>query len=77
MVSNAWRANGYHDIRERRVPRPEPDQLDARPDVRVALRAAAQWGVLSIEELRDCGLSADAVTARVRSGRLHRLYRGV
>ncbi len=39
--------------------------------------AGEQWGVLSIEELRDCGLSHDTVAVRVRSGRLHQLHRGV
>jgi very-short-patch-repair endonuclease len=43
----------------------------------VALRAAGQWSVLSIEELRDCGLTHDAVAVRARTGRLHRIHRGV
>jgi hypothetical protein len=33
--------------------------------------------VLSIAQLRTCGLDGHAVTRRVRDGRLHRLYRGV
>ena len=48
-----------------------------RPDVLVARLAAQQWGVLSLDELRSCGLSRDAVESRVRSGHLHPLYRGV
>ena len=48
-----------------------------RPDVRVADLAAGQWGVLSLEELRGCGLSRAAVGVRVRNGRLHRRYVGV
>jgi hypothetical protein len=36
-----------------------------------------QWGVASLAQLRAAGLSADAVERRVRTGRLHRLYRGV
>ncbi len=48
-----------------------------RPDVRVADLAAGQWGVLSLEELRGCGLSRAAVGVRVRNGRLHRRYMGV
>jgi hypothetical protein len=68
---------GTRQERERRVVRPGADQLDAGPDVRVALRAADQWGVLSTRELRGCGLSADAVTHRVRKGSLHPLHRGV
>jgi very-short-patch-repair endonuclease len=33
--------------------------------------------VLSIDELRECGLSEDAITVRVRNGRLHRMHHGV
>jgi hypothetical protein len=57
--------------------RPETDQPTTRPDVAVARRAALQWGVLSTQELRDCGLSLDAIGVRVRNGRLHPLHRGV
>ena len=39
--------------------------------------AAERDGVLSIHQLRACGLDGDAVARRVRDGRLHRLYRGV
>jgi predicted transcriptional regulator of viral defense system len=62
---------------ERRVDRLLPEQLDARPDVRVAGRAAEQWGVLSVDELRGCGLSDDAIFDRVRKGWLHPIHRGV
>jgi very-short-patch-repair endonuclease len=34
-------------------------------------------GVLSLDELQACGLSPDAVSDRVLSGRLHRVHRGV
>ena len=34
-------------------------------------------GVLSIHQLRACGLEDHAIARRVRDGRLHRLYRGV
>ena len=47
------------------------------PDARVARLAADTDGVLSIRQLRACGLDADAVALRVRDGRLHRLHRGV
>jgi hypothetical protein len=63
--------------RERRFRRPHADELDTGPDVRVARRAAEEWGVLSLDELRDCGLSRDAVRVRVRNGRLHRMHRAV
>jgi Transcriptional regulator, AbiEi antitoxin/Protein of unknown function (DUF559) len=52
------------------VQRPQPDTL-------VALRAADAHGVLTYRELLACGLTPDAVKARVRAGRLHRVYRGV
>jgi very-short-patch-repair endonuclease/predicted transcriptional regulator of viral defense system len=60
-----------------RVDLSETYELATQPDVLVARRAAEQWGVLSARELRQCGLSADAVAVRVRNGRLHRLHRGV
>ena len=33
--------------------------------------------MLSLQELRDCGLSVDCVRGRVRRGHLHRMHRGV
>jgi very-short-patch-repair endonuclease len=39
--------------------------------------AARQWGVVSLDELRDCGLSPKAVEVRLRTGRLHPIHRGV
>lgn len=45
--------------------------------MRVAELAAERWGVVSLDELRLCGLSRDAVAARVRCGWLHAVYRGV
>jgi hypothetical protein len=48
-----------------------------KPDNRVTLRAAQQWGVLSIDELLWCGLTRDMVSDRVRRGWLHPLHRGV
>ncbi len=39
--------------------------------------AADQFGVVSIDDLRACGLSRDAVSTRVQAGRLHPLHRGV
>ena len=52
------------------------DKVD-NPDRRVAVLAAEQWGVVTLAELGACGLSREQVSLRVRSGRLHRLYRGV
>ena len=39
--------------------------------------AAEYEGVLDLDELRACGLSAQAVARRARQGRLHRLHEGV
>jgi len=47
------------------------------PERALAELAQRQWGVVSLEQLRALGLSAAAVTRRVRAGRLHRLHRGV
>jgi hypothetical protein len=54
-----------------------PDESDNHPDGRVARRAADAWSVLSLEELRGCGLSEDMVSRRVRRGQLHWLHQGV
>jgi hypothetical protein len=45
--------------------------------VAIARLAARQWGVLSLAELLQCGVSRNGVAARVRAGHLHPLYRGV
>ena len=45
--------------------------------MRVAGLAAEECGVVSLDELRACGLSREAVGVRVRNGRLHPLHRGV
>ena len=49
----------------------------AHPDRIVARIAARQHGVISLEQLYRVGLSREAIRHRVRSGRLHRVYRGV
>jgi predicted transcriptional regulator of viral defense system len=43
----------------------------------VAEAAARQWGVVSLEQLRACGVGRGGVEKAVRVGRLHRLHRGV
>ena len=43
----------------------------------MARLAARQWGVVSLADLRACGLGPDAVARRVRQGRLHPLHRSV
>ena len=62
---------------ECRVRQSRADKLDTRSDRRVAELAADAWGVLSLDELRACGLTRDGVMVRVRNGWLHRLHRGV
>jgi hypothetical protein len=62
---------------ERRLRPAQPDKLDAQPDVLVARLAAREHGVVSLDELRACGLKREAVGVRVRNGRLHPLHRGV
>ena len=47
------------------------------PDERLAKLATAQYGVVSIAQLHELGLTRDAVARRVQAGRLHRLHRGV
>jgi very-short-patch-repair endonuclease len=49
----------------------------AKPDLIVARIAARQHGVVSVRQLRDAGLSRDAMSTRVRGGRLHPVHRGV
>ena len=53
------------------------DKPDNRPDVTVARLAAEDWGVLSGEELRRCGLTGKMIAERVSRAHLHRLHQGV
>ena len=45
--------------------------------MRIASIAARNWSVLSVEELKACGLTHDGIWVRVRNGRLHPLHHGV
>ena len=47
------------------------------PGVLAARIAERQYGVVSIGQLRSCGVGDDAVRARVGLGQMHRLHRGV
>jgi very-short-patch-repair endonuclease len=51
--------------------------LPASRDAAIARFAAAQHGLITVAQLREAGLTSSAVSKRVRSGRLHRLHRGV
>ena len=52
-------------------------RVDAQRFQLVARRAAREWGVLSIAELRACGLTESEVGTGVRKGWLHPWHRGV
>ncbi len=55
-----------------------PEELTRRGrDASVARLGTRQHGVISLSQLRSCGLSDSAVGDRVASGRLHRIHRGV
>jgi very-short-patch-repair endonuclease/predicted transcriptional regulator of viral defense system len=60
-----------------RVGKAQPYQPDTPPDVRVAIIAAAQHGVVSAKQLAAAGLNRAAVQVRAENGRLHREHRGV
>ena len=49
----------------------------ASPDRALATLAARQHGVVTTQQLRELGLSHDAIRGRVRTGRLHRVHQGV
>lgn len=56
----------------------EMDGKVAKPPRVLAVEIAeGQHGVISIRQLRFCGISEDAVRARVISGQMHRVHRGV
>ena len=58
------------------------ERLDIRdlrnaPDARIARLAGRQHGIVSLNQLHVAGLDKHAIARRVRSGRLHRVGRGV
>jgi very-short-patch-repair endonuclease len=54
------------------------DGKGAKPSGVVAAKIAErQYGVVSIAQLRRCGVSDDAVEARTTLGQMHRVHRGV
>jgi very-short-patch-repair endonuclease len=53
------------------------DRKVARSGHLIARIAQKQHGVVSIGQLRRCGISDDAVKARVALGQLHRVHQGV
>ena len=59
------------------VSKPHAYPATTLADIAVAELAAREQGVLTIDELRACGLNKVAIGVRVRRGNLHLLYRGV
>jgi len=47
------------------------------PDLRVAIAAARQHGLMRFDQLVACGLDKDAIARRVRKGHLQRVHYGV
>jgi Protein of unknown function (DUF559) len=62
---------------ERWIDVPQRDQSTARADLEVAQVAARQHGVVSVDDLRACGLSLKAISVRAGNGRLHPMHRAV
>jgi very-short-patch-repair endonuclease len=52
-------------------------KLDPPVDAAIAQVAASQFGVLTIQQLRECGLDKGAIQHRLAAQRLQRLWRGV
>jgi very-short-patch-repair endonuclease len=51
--------------------------LDGSRDGAIAKFAAVQHGVITAAQLREAGLTSAAISKRVKTGRLHRVHRGV
>jgi hypothetical protein len=51
--------------------------LRSTAEARIAAIAGRQHGVVTVEQLREAGIDKYGVRDRVRTGRLHRLHRGV
>jgi very-short-patch-repair endonuclease len=72
-----------HEGRAKDAPAPAGAELGRvrhpamRGDPALARLAAAQRGVVTLAQLRACGLGRGAIRHRVARGRLHRLHRGV
>lgn len=58
-------------------PERSPDNRFVEVDREVARRAGDEKGILSIGELRDCGLSHAQVLQRAGRGHLHRMHAGI
>lgn len=67
--------SGHQDKKSARRRGPSPHS--EAPDRAIARLAQQQHGVISIEQLRQAGLSQTMVYKRSRSGRLHPVFQGV
>lgn len=56
---------------------PHMGEKSAKPDAVLAKLAARQHGVVSTRQLHRAGIGRNAITGRVRAGRLHRVHQGV
>lgn len=54
-----------------------PAGQSGKGDRDLAAKATVQKGLVSVEQMRDLGLSSRAAAHRMKAGRLHRLHRGV
>ena len=59
---------------ERALCTAEAHRAPARPDLAVARIAAGCEGVVDLDELRACGLSRNAISSRVKAGRLFPIH---
>ena len=57
--------------------RPRAEQLATRCDLRVAALAGEEWSVLSVDELRACGLHPTTSPRGCRAAGCNPWYRGV
>jgi len=62
---------------ERRAATRPTKEEEPAADARIARVATRQRGLVTTEQLLALGLTRDAIRQRVRTGRLHRIHRGV
>jgi hypothetical protein len=58
-------------------PQANPGRARPTPTAHVSRVAAAQWGVIGLRQLRECGVAKSTVADWANAGRLHRRYPGV
>ena len=75
--ARAGRQDGAKEIEAHLLDDMHPKRAPRSPDAAIARLASRQHGVVSRAQLAALGLGDGALAHRVRSGRLHRLHRGV